>query len=245
MRRATPEENVPVGFRYSQGSCLSILKIDVPGGEADAAPRTRACTYNCPVNGVAVFVLAGGRSRRMGQDKAQVRIGGLTLLERALQTAGAVASAVHIVGSEPNYASLAPVIEDHYAGQGPLADIHAALSFTRQELNLMLAVDLPGVSPELLRYLVREAGGGDAVVTVPQSAGRLQPLCAVYLRQFAQLAGDALARGANRIDSLFEQCSRRIISEAELAGAGFGEEMFENVNTPEDLAAARLRAERA
>ena len=195
------------------------------------------------VNGVAVFVLAGGRSRRMGQDKALLPMGGSTLLERALRTATALTPNVHVVGSAQKYAGA--VIEDQYVGQGPLAGIHAALSFSRYELNLILAVDLPFVSAELLRYLVQEAGRGDQLVTVPHAAGRLQPLCAVYRRGFVRLAADSLARGANKIDPLFQQCSRCIISEAELASAGFGPEVFENVNTPEDLAAARRRTDNA
>jgi molybdenum cofactor guanylyltransferase len=193
------------------------------------------------VNGVAVFVLAGGRSRRMGQDKALLPMGDSTLLERVLRTATALTANVHIVGSAQKYAGT--VIEDQYAGQGPLAGVHAALSFSRYELNLILAVDLPFVSTELLRYLVQEAGRDNQLVTVPHAGGRLQPLCAVYRRGFVRLAADSLARGANKIDTLFEQCSRRIISEDELASAGFGEESFANVNTPEDLAAARRRTD--
>jgi molybdenum cofactor guanylyltransferase len=220
-------------------SQLSVNVKNVALGRG--ARRIRQPTYNWRVNGLAVFVLAGGRSRRMGQDKAALLVGGATLLERALATARTLTPDVRIVGPAESYGTIASVVEDRYADSGPLAGIHAALTVTQQALNVMLAVDLPGVSTLLLRYLVEQASRGDELVTVPRAAGRLQPLCAVYRKEFVGRAAESLERGANKIDPLFEGCSR-IITEDELAHAGVAEEMFENVNTPEDFAAARRRA---
>src|SRR5215471_15241665 len=137
---------------------------------------------------VTAFVLAGGKSSRMGSDKAFVRLGEANLLSRALRIAGTVTSAVRIVGDAKKFESFGQVVEDVYPDRGPLGGIHAALSSTATRWNLMLAVDLPFVRTELLSYLISQARESDVIVTVPQVDGGLQPLCAVYQRAFLDAA---------------------------------------------------------
>jgi molybdopterin-guanine dinucleotide biosynthesis protein A len=192
---------------------------------------------------VAGFVLAGGRSRRMGCDKAFLEISGGTLLARALAAVRAVTADVRIVGPVSRFAAHAPTIEDVYAERGPLGGIHAALCASGKELNLMAAVDLPRITPALLRFLCEQARGSGAVVTVPHAGGRLQPLCAVYRGEFARLAAEALEQGRNRIDLLFERCRVRVIAEEELRSAGFDAAMFANLNTPGEVEQLRRRLE--
>jgi len=186
------------------------------------------------------FVLAGGRSRRMGTDKAFVELDGRTLLTRALDLLHALTDNVGIVGPAAKFAAYGPVIEDAYAGRGPLAGIHAALISSTTELNLILAVDLPFVTEPLLRFLIEQAHAPDALVTVPRIAGGYQPLCAVYRRGFAPLAQAALESGKNKIDALFAATTTHILEESELSRFAFGAAMFENLNTPEDLRRAVL-----
>ena len=170
----------------------------------------------------------------MGKDKAFLELGGRTLLARALELAGAVTETVAIVGDGSKCFPLGRVVEDIYPGQGPLAGIHAALTASNAAFNLMLAVDLPFIEKNLLRYLLSEASRGSAVATVPKTAHGWQPLCAVYRREFAVTAEQALRAGKNKIDPLFAQAETRIVSSEELARMNFPEAMFRNLNTPED-----------
>ncbi len=183
----------------------------------------------------SAFVLAGGRSSRMGSDKAFLQFEGRTLLARALDLLRALTPEVGIVGPSAKFAPHGRVMEDVYPGRGPLAGIHAALSASTTELNLILAVDLPFVSESLLRFIVEQARAADAVVTVPRIAGGYQPLCAVYRRAFAPLAQAALEAGRNKIDALFAATTTRILEEPELSRFAFSAAMFDNLNTPEDL----------
>jgi molybdenum cofactor guanylyltransferase len=187
---------------------------------------------------VTAFVLAGGKSSRMGRDKAFLRLGEETLLSRALKMAGAVAGEVRIVGDTSKFASFGQIIEDVYRDRGPLGGIHAALSSTTTELNLMLAVDLPFVGPEFLEYLIVRARESGAIIAVPRAGSGLQPLCAVYRRGFAGIAERSLRDGKNRINSLFSNVTSFVIEENELVQAGFSAEMFRNLNTPEEFEAA-------
>jgi len=190
-------------------------------------------------NEVSAFVLAGGKSTRMGTNKAFVLLDGRTLLARMLDVARSLTAEVAIVGDPSKFAAFAPVIEDVFPACGPLGGIHAALRASQTELNVILAVDIPFISTALVNYVLSRAKNSEATVTLPRSAGGLQPLCAVYRRGFADLAEAALRAGKNKIDALFDETNMLAISEQEMNGAGFSAIVFRNLNTPQDLTSAR------
>ena len=197
---------------------------------------------------VAAFVLAGGKSIRMGQDKAFLPWEGQTLLARALEATQAVASLTRIVGARAKFDAYANVVEDIFVDRGPLGGIHAALSLTDREFNLVLAVDLPFVTSALLTYLIGRAEATPCLATVPRLRGGWEPLCAVYRREFSKVAEAALKRGQNAIHPLLEDrddqagigagvqaIGVQTIDEKELAAAGFPAWMLRNINTIADL----------
>ena len=183
---------------------------------------------------VTAFVLTGGHSSRMGADKALLPFRDQTLLARALQIAAAVAGKVVIVGPRARYSAYGDVVEDVYTGCGPLAGIHAALAATQTELNLVLSVDMPLMSPEFLRWLLEQARNMSDLIVVPDALGGQQPLCAVYRRSVQELAEQALKDGDYKIGHLFSKVSACYISEAEMRAAGFSPDIFRNVNTAEE-----------
>lgn len=191
---------------------------------------------------VTAFILAGGKSTRMGADKAFVALDGRTLLARALDLARSVTPEVRIVGDAAKFAAFAPVVDDQFRDCGPLGGIHAALRASSSELNLVLGVDLPFLSLALLQYLISRARGSSASVVVPRAAGGWQPLCAVYRCEFADAAEIALCEGRYKIDALFDKASTQEISEGELQAAGFSPRIFRNLNTREELARAKAES---
>ncbi len=185
----------------------------------------------------------------MGADKAFLVFDGQTLLERALDLMAAVCDTVTIVGDPDKFAEYSAaesrsgnceipkyesVVADIFPGCGPLAGIHTALEHSTAELNLMLAVDMPFVSKELLAFLFAVAEESSAVVIVPRTSKGLQPLCAIYRREFLSVAEPALRAGKYRVDATFSAVSTHEIDVAKLAAAGFLEPSFFNLNTPED-----------
>jgi molybdopterin-guanine dinucleotide biosynthesis protein A len=178
----------------------------------------------------------------MGADKAFLDFGGETLLRRALGVLKTACGSVKIIGDPAKFTSAGPVIADAFPGCGPLAGIHAALGASQSELNAILAVDMPFVSGELVSFLLAAAEDSGAVVTVPRTRAGFQPLCAVYRRDFASTAEQALRAGNYKIDAAFAGVRLRIVEEPELAAAGFSEKNFLNINTPEDRHAADLAA---
>jgi molybdopterin-guanine dinucleotide biosynthesis protein A len=191
---------------------------------------------------LSAFVLAGGQSRRMGRDKALVQFNGRTMLEHALAIVRTLDAAAWIVGPAERYGQFAECIADEFPGQGPLAGIHAALRRSQAELNVILAVDTPLVTPELLRYLVTRAASSPALAVVPGASDehgreRLHPLCGVYRCAFADAAQAALHAGRNQIEPVLRQGPLLVIGEAELVARGFPAAQLRNLNTPEDIAA--------
>ena len=211
-----------------------------------ASHQDRVSVYYRPMDGtvdVSAFVLAGGKSSRMGVDKAFVEYEGQTLLARALDLAHSVASDVRIVGNRHKFSVFAPVVEDIFHDCGPLGGIHAALRASPTENNLMLAVDTPFLSLQFLRYLIEQARAApEAAVVIASVGGGWQPLCAIYRRIFVDPAETALRAGHNKIDRLFANLHTRIIDDRELKSAGFSLDMFGNLNTPEELKAAQEKS---
>jgi molybdopterin-guanine dinucleotide biosynthesis protein A len=188
---------------------------------------------------LTAFILVGGRSSRMGADKALLKLGGQTLIDRAIAVAGSVGTDVKVVGDPSKYAAFGRVVPDVYVGRGPLGGIHAALGASATDLNLILGVDLPFVPASFLKLLLSQAQSSEATVTVPSAGGYLHPLCGVYRKTFCDSAERALLTGNNKIDAIFVEMHTRIITEDEILDAGFSPSMFRNLNTPEDWEQAR------
>ena len=181
---------------------------------------------------VCAFVLAGGRSSRMGTDKALLPFGDGNLLQLAVRKARELTPQAVIVGRRDLYAEYGEVIEDKFPGCGPLGGIQAALCTTRSDANLILSVDMPLVTVDFLRWLLQIAGQDEAQATVPLAAGRLQPLCAVYRRGVLEAVESQLHEGNYKVDRILSRLTTRRICEEELHAAGFTPEIFCNLNTP-------------
>ncbi len=188
---------------------------------------------------ISVFILAGGKSTRMASDKAFLELAGKPLIARAVELARAVSRDVKIVGAPKKFAAFGPVVSDVYMDRGPLGGIHAALTASSTDWNLVMGVDLPFITAEFLKYLVSEAQSSGAVVTVPSTSHYFEPLCAIYRAEFRATAERALSAGNNKIDALFSEVPLRVITEEELARAGFTPAIFRNLNTPEDWTRAK------
>ncbi|WP_158748754.1 molybdenum cofactor guanylyltransferase [Acidobacterium sp. S8] len=196
------------------------------------------------------FVLAGGRSTRMGRDKALLHYNGRPLVEHAVGLLREAELEPYIVGTRADLATYAPVIEDLHPDCGPLGGMEAALAATGSEWNVFLPVDLPLLPVIFLRYLKERVGITAAEATIPSFAGRPQPLCAVYSRSLLGGIRRAIAGGDYKVMRTVETAaSAREIDvfgvEAVAACADWPVRSplyrwFQNVNTPADF--ARLRA---
>jgi molybdenum cofactor guanylyltransferase len=133
----------------------------------------------------AGFVLAGGRSSRMGRDKALLILNGETLVQRALRTLAEVCDEVAIAGGAPHLQQFGRLIPDPIPDSGPLAGIVAALEQSGCEWNLFLAVDVPFVPREAWQQLLAAASQTEAIAVMARVQGEIQPLCSAFRRSAA------------------------------------------------------------
>lgn len=199
---------------------------------------------------IAGYILAGGASSRMGVDKANLRLAGETLLERAVKTMSAFTERVTVVGrSDATVASEirgVRYVEDFAVDakrRAPLIGLYTALSTAESEWITVLAVDLPFVSVELLTRLLGFClSDVDAVVPV-QPDGRLQPLCGFYRRDRCRTASESVIESDDL--SLYQLLSRlrtRKVEFAEVTDLAHSADFFLNLNVPEDFRRAETRA---
>ena len=130
----------------------------------------------------AGFVLAGGRSSRMGTDKALASLGGKPLVQIAVAILAAAGVSVRIAGSRSSLEDFAEVIPDTFAEAGPLGGVHAGLSASLTEWNLFLPVDLPLMPASLPACLLQRAMLTGEPVTAVRLNGRLEPFPVVLRR---------------------------------------------------------------
>lgn len=180
-------------------------------------------------SGRAGFVLAGGRSSRMGRDKALLRFGPATLLEYVASQVAEAAGSVVVVGHPERYRSLGlDTVPDEIAGSGPLGGIITALRTTQADWNLITACDMPGIEVPFLRFLLEKAErcGGDCLV--PTTPDGPEPLCAVYHRDCLPRLESALSAGVLAV--------RKAITGPGLVSCPVENgRLFRNLNTPQDF----------
>jgi molybdopterin-guanine dinucleotide biosynthesis protein A len=191
--------------------------------------------------GTAGYVLVGGRSSRFGSDKALALWRGRPLAVWVAEQVRAAAGSVVLVGSRERYQRLGlPVIADAVEDFGPLAGLSAALEHTSAGWNLVVACDMPHLTPAFLAYLLRLAADGDADVLLPlDPEGRAEPLCAVYSSQCRGVIADAVRGGVHKMTDAFVLLHVRKLPFQDYADFDPQGRLFANLNTPADLAGAK------
>jgi len=169
--------------------------------------------HTLPISG---YVLAGGRSSRMGRDKALIALAGRPLIEHSVTKLRRICADVHILSNDPVLASFAPVVPDIHPNCGPIGGIEAALAHSGHDWNLFLPVDMPLLPTALLSHWIANAldgaspGGGRPGIRIFTAGGRPQPgLCLIH-RAIAPLITRALDREEFALISVFEEVGREV-----------------------------------
>jgi len=204
--------------------------------------------------GLSIAILAGGQSRRMGQDKALLDFLGEPLLNRILRRVRSLTDDVFVVATgRPEYERFrVPVVPDRLPGSGPLGGIYTALAEAKHDRCLVLACDLPFVNTGLLRFMAEQFA--DCDVLIPALAARrsdqgsdetLETLHAIYGRTCLPAIERQLRTGNHKIIAFFPHVRVRKVPEETVRR--FDPELlsFYNTNTPEALAWAVERARHA
>jgi molybdopterin-guanine dinucleotide biosynthesis protein A len=200
---------------------------------------------------VTGIVLAGGKSSRMGRNKALLELDGRPLIERVLESLDPFTDDRLIVTNAPEeYAHLGVTMcSDRILGQGPLSGIHAGLLAASGTLNFVVACDLPFVSRGVLGLFHEEARANDGCadwdICVAESPRGPEPLLGVYARACAPVIERLLVRGKRRVVALHGAMRTRTLRFSEADLMRLGGDAFINLNTPDEYEQARRSVEGA
>jgi molybdenum cofactor guanylyltransferase len=197
----------------------------------------------------AGFVLAGGRSSRMGKDKALVELESRPLIAHALDVLRAAGVEPRIAGSRRDLTQFAPVVADQQSERGPLCGVVSALAQTAQDWAVFLSIDMPLLAPELVAFLIGDAQMTGAAVTLTTSNGFAETFPVVVRSETLPTLRKSLKQECGGCFAAFEEAARqhgekiRMPAVELLAQAGqvtdarglWPWEWFLNVNTREEL----------
>ena len=179
----------------------------------------------------AGFVLVGGRSSRMGRDKALLEWHGTPLAEHVAQAVREAVGSVVLIGDPSRYGGLGyEVRADERPGLGPAGGVATALRLGRAEWNLIVACDMPNISKEALGLLLDRTGTSHANCIVPVASNcETEPLCAVYHARCLEPLDRAIADNRLKMKDLVVELGADLV-------AGLDPQCLVNFNTPEDCA---------
>jgi molybdopterin-guanine dinucleotide biosynthesis protein A len=185
---------------------------------------------------MSAVILAGGESRRMGRDKAWIEWNGRPLIDWAVEKVRRIGVEEVFISGRPDgdYCGLGcPVLVDLEPGLGPLGGIERGLFRCMSPLLLVLAVDLPQMTPECLGKLTARCDRLTGVV--PQRAGRWEPLAAIYPKRCHSFAFGLFTHGLRAAHEFVDNCLRgRAVKRWNVPASDAA--CFANWNCPDDMA---------
>jgi molybdenum cofactor guanylyltransferase len=190
---------------------------------------------------IAAAILAGGQARRMaGANKATLRIGARTIIDRQLALVRQVADPVFIVsGRSDAFEGVEPattIVPDLLPGAGPLGGIYTALVASPHPRTLVIACDMPFLTLPLLEILTRDS---EADLVIPRSARGYEPLCATWSTACAAVVRRRIEGGQLKAALVVEDVRVEEIGPDTLASCDPDGLLFVNVNTPHDYEQAQ------
>lgn len=187
------------------------------------------------------YVLAGGRSSRMGKDKSQLKLGDTTLIGHVISAIRESVANVYIISNHSIYDNEGlPVIHDVLSGRGPAGGILSALEHSAVPFNFILSCDTPFIRPETIQAIMQVHGTFD--ITLPEVNGYPEPLCGIYSTTCAVEWRRRLEGGMLKLTDLIAGFRSQLIPVTDLNNGNKNE--FFNINSPEDYENAIKRQQR-
>ncbi len=187
---------------------------------------------------LTIGILAGGKSTRMGRDKALLPAGDRTMIERIAEELSGFSEVLVSAAEEGDYRETGlRVVPDEHPGIGPIEGIRQVLRAAKEEYAFICAADMPFITKETVLYLAGHIQPGDGCCVLTRE-GRPEPLCAVWSKGTLPLIEGLIAEGCRRPRAVWNLCRTRYVPVEE---SGMDPEILKNINTPEEYAEAAPR----
>ncbi|MBM4287500.1 MAG: molybdenum cofactor guanylyltransferase [Deltaproteobacteria bacterium] len=187
-------------------------------------------------------VLGGGRSRRLGRDKASLPLNGRPLACWVATVISPLVEECWLITNQPlSHLCLGlPLLTDLVPGRGALGGLLTAMLVARGSHVLLSACDTPFLRPALLTAMLDQAGQGSLDAVVCRSSRGLEPLPGVFNCRILSRVQTQLQSGDLRLRTLLADCRTRVLPPEEVALYDAGELSFFNINTGEEAAQAAV-----
>ncbi len=192
----------------------------------------------------SVVIQAGGKSSRMGQDKALSPFMGITLIEFILEQLEGFGDEQIIISNKPkDYKRFdMPVFQDIHPDVGALGGIYSGVFHASCEHSLILGCDMPFINLDFLKYIVGLAPNFDAVIPRLKKDEFTEPFRAIYAKTCLEPIEQSIRVGNRKVISFFDKINIRFVESKEIKKYDSKGITFFNVNTLEDLKKAELLA---
>ena len=190
---------------------------------------------------LTIAIFAGGKSERMGKEKATMPFKGNILIRHVIERIEDLADEIIIIGnvSQDDIKPGIRIIPDKIPGHGPLGGLFTALYTASNPVVAAVGCDMPFVSPDLFAYQIENLISNNVDVVVPTTSSGLEPLHSVYRKENCLLpVKEAMERGENRLISWFPRVKLQILSLEEILPFDPFGRIFMNINTPEEFTLA-------
>ena len=183
---------------------------------------------------IGAGILAGGRSSRLGQDKAFLQWDGQSLLERTIRACRGFEQVLVSVDRKERFAHLAEqMVEDELQNFGPVEGIYQLLRACQTPHLLIVATDMPYLQPEFLHRLANTLEPWMQALVL-RVKGQLEPLCSIYSKEALPYLHQMRQAGVHQIRPLYEKVQTAYV---DLETLGAPENLVENINTQADYQA--------
>ena len=179
------------------------------------------------MHNITAVILAGGKSTRMKQDKALVKINKKTLLQHQIELLKPIFSKI-LISANINYNYNYPIINDTHTNIGPIGGIYSILQKTSTSKAFIIAVDMPFITSKIINTLIDNSKNYD--ITTPIINGKLEPTCAIYTQNCISKIEQQITSKNYKLLDLIDKCNTNYIKfETDNL------KHFKNLNTPNDL----------
>ena len=184
---------------------------------------------------LAIAILAGGKSKRMGCDKSTLSICGVPMIKHIIDIASSVPAERLIVSNNQNKHNYCgwPVVGDYYVNKGPLGGLFAALNYVKSDRLLLLGCDMPYLTTDFLDYITKISTKKDAVVPFCNTP---QPLCAVYKTTLVPTIEHLISEKKLSMQYFLKKIDVLQVASYKWRHTSANDKLFTNINTPTDYA---------
>jgi molybdopterin-guanine dinucleotide biosynthesis protein A len=185
---------------------------------------------------ISGIILSGGKSLRMGKNKAFIEIDGISMIDRTINLFKKIFNEILVITNNKEqflHINNAKIYNDLIPFKGALGGLYTGLFYSSYEYSFCVACDMPFLNESLIKYLISKLNGEDIIV--PKTKEGLEPLHALYSKRCLSPIKEMIDSGKSRIIDIYPLLNVKVIEENEFIALDPGRKSFLNINTPEEL----------